>query len=156
MEGISCRCKYMMTLFPHLLHGLQPYLEGDELLSQHQQMSYEKEVSVQNAAGSTHTVRPHLQSNYTKLDTDDTTRQRETGEGLILEGDNVYPSIPDVTCVVEVRGREELEGGGVPASGKVFENDHVYYAVELRQQRECVLQGRIPGLGHILHEQHLR
>ena len=42
--------------------------------------------------------------------------------------------------------------GGVPASCEVFEDDHVHDAVEFRQQRERVLQGGIPGLGHILHE----
>ena len=37
----------------------------------------------------------------------------------------------------------------------MFEDDHVHDAVELRQQRQRVLQGGIPGLGHVLHE-HLR
>jgi len=105
----------MMTLFPHLLHGLQPYLEGDELLSQHQQMSHEKEVSVQHAAGSTHTVCPHLQSNHTKLDTEDTQHDkwRRTREGERNEckdmneckGVQIRRGYLSQTCAVEMRGK---------------------------------------------------
>ena len=62
---------------------LQPNLEGRELLAQHEQVAHEKEVSVQHTAGSTHTVCPHLQSNHTKLDTEDTQHDgRGKGRGM--------------------------------------------------------------------------
>ena len=108
-------------------------------------MPHEKEVAVQHTTGPTHTVRPHLQSNHTKLDTATTKGNEGRGEeckdmgGSWLEG-GVHPLRKRWSRRGEGKREEEWKEmggrweGGVPASCEVFEDDHVHDAIELRQQ----------------------